>query len=194
MLRFSDERILFFSLTPPSSGTIREWKLEGKRDWFQELQCVLTLAITTDVGTNDCELELKNLDEARRSHAKGEGRSDRSDSGGSPRSLRSPRSPTKLSTATHVTCIELLGREGKAFLGGCWSGDIVLGKLRGSSRPFSKPITKHAEDEDNKNFDLAAQYRISNVSHTPVTAITASSECVVSGFNNGVVRFSRMRT
>ncbi|QDZ23010.1 WD40 repeat domain-containing protein [Chloropicon primus] len=151
-------------LSASDDGTVREWSLEGKQEWFQELYCVSTLGITADMNQDKCELDACNLDD-----------------GASRKSFRS---------VTHMTCLELLGEEEMSFLGGCWSGDIVLGKMHGGIKPFSQPITKHAESEEHKGeFDA---YLIPDVSHSPVTAITAESDCVITGFNNGAVRFSRM--
>ena len=89
-----------------------------------------------------------------------------------------------------MTCVELLGEDESRFLGGCWSGEIVMGKLRGGVRSFSSPVTMKPEEEE--FHDEFEEFLIPNVSHTPVTALACTSDCVITGFNNGAVRFSRM--
>jgi len=159
-IKRGEERILSAS----DDGTVREWRLEEKKKWFSELHCVSTLGITADLNGSSCDLELRDLDGGKQQR----------------RSFQS---------VTHMTCLELLGEGEGHFLGGCWSGDIVLGKLHGRLKPFSQPITKHAADEGKEEFQ---EYLIADVSHTPVTAIAATNDCVISGCNNGAVRFSRM--
>ena len=48
-------------LSASDDGTVREWKLEGKREWFQELVCTSTLGLTADMNQSECELQLCNL-------------------------------------------------------------------------------------------------------------------------------------
>ena len=117
------------ALSASSDGTIREWKVEGKDKWFNELQNVSTLDLSTP-----------------------------------------------------LTCLEMLGGEERCFLAGTWKGDVVLGNLKGGKKAFSKPISKRKETGDNEQANSA------------VTAITGTQECVVTGFDNGAVRFSRMST
>ena len=144
-------------LSASDDGTVREWMVEGNREWFQELVCVSTLGITIDMYSDTCELELHKLSK--------------------------DSSSSSFRSATHMTCLEMLGGEEKAFLGGTWSGDLVLGNLYGGMKAFSQPVAKNADNEEKDDY---------SVSHTPVTAIAATSDCVVTGFNNGAVRFSRM--
>jgi len=154
-------------LSASDDGTVREWKLEGKREWFQELVCTSTLGLTADMNQSECELQLCNLSGEEEATKR--------------RTFRG---------VSHMTCVELLGEDESRFLGGCWSGEIVMGKLSGGVRSFSSPVTKKPEEEE--FHDEFEEFLIPNVSHTPVTALACTSDCVITGFNNGAVRFSRM--
>ena len=115
------------ALTCSSDGTVREWKVEGKDKWFNELLNVSTLDLSTP-----------------------------------------------------LTCLEMLGGEERSFLAGTWHGDVILGNLSGGKKPFSRPIPKKEKEQWEGN--------------SPVTAIAGTHDCVVTGFDNGAVRFSRMST
>jgi hypothetical protein len=87
-----------------------------------------------------------------------------------------------LDLSTPLTCLEMLGGEERSFLAGTWNGDVILGNLSGGKKPFSRPIPKNEKEEEHGQ------------GNSPVTAITGTYDCVVTGFDNGAVRFSRMST
>ena len=143
------------ALSAAADGTIREWRVEEKEKDFVELVNVNTLGLTADMEGEECVLAVKAL-------------------GGGPSAFRG---------ITECMCLEILGEREDKFLGGTWSGDVILGDLATGGKAFSRPVTKRAEDDGADNY---------NCRYSPVTAIAATDCVVVSGFNNGAVRFSQM--
>mmetsp|Transcript_31330 Transcript_31330/g.67542 ORF Transcript_31330/g.67542 Transcript_31330/m.67542 type:complete len:547 (+) Transcript_31330:179-1819(+) len=149
-------------LTASDDGTVREWALDGNREWFQELVCSQVLGADAQMDSmseDSCKLDFKRV----------------------------PTDVAGFRGVTPLSCLSLLGAEEKHFLAGTWSGDVVMGHLDPDGRDtqtFSKAIMKNVDLEEKDD----GYYR----SHSPVTAIAATTECVITGFNYGAVRFSRM--